>query len=358
MIPCGGKWLKTPREEPPPKKKRRVTPRMIRANKSNAKKSCGARTLRGKAKSAMNATTHALTCRQLVFIDGESIAEFENELAVWVRELGATTAAEIAQVRTALYADWQALRADRATACAVQKNRDTINDQWENAKAQEVWSLIPKLTKKPKEVYQQLIESTFGCSWLIDQLGLILVWLETHPSLEVSMRGFTLALGGHDRLDLFTDPVVMEFNRAYFGGIAPHTTAAEAANALQYDRPKGMTYTELERCLVRHMIDTPGAEQSRSHLINYIETAIDRLRKWSGLIALREQRDVATEIGLAQADVSPEGSRRQGYAAASRRIHFSALRMLLALKQERRKSADADPGPRRPLVAVSRAGSG
>ena len=49
------------------------------------------------------------------------------------------------------------------------------------------------------------------------------------------------AATAQDRRDLFTDPVVLEFNRATLGGIATHTTAAEAANALLYDRFKGMT---------------------------------------------------------------------------------------------------------------------
>ncbi len=66
-----------------------------------------------------------------------------------------------------------------------------------------------------------------------------------------------------------------------------------------------------------------------------MDDSIARIRRWKGLIELREQRDKTTEIGMAQSLVTPEGSKWQGYAATNKRLHFGALRTLFAIQHER-----------------------
>jgi hypothetical protein len=56
----------------------------------------------------------------------------------------------------------------------------------------------------------------------------------------------------------------------------------------------------------------------------------------------REKRDRATAIGEAESDVTATGDRRQRYAATSRRISHAALRMLITLKNERRKFGEGE----------------
>ena len=346
MICRDGKWVPEPQHPAgaPTKKKRRVTPAMRSANKRNAQASTGPRSTEGLQKASLNATTHGATCTKLIFLPGESIAEFEAEVDVWARRLGARTEPERRQVETAVYCEWKARRAENANAYAVQKKIDGINDQLENEKARETWALILELAAKPKETVQKLMESTSGCTWLIDQLTLAREWFADYSSLEVSRRTYVLNLGGHDRRDLFSDPVVMEFNRAYFGGIsgADGFTAAEAANALMKDRPDGMSYSELERQMVRHVIDLPTIEQGKAMLEKFVDDSIARIRRWKGLIELREQRDKTTEIGMAQSLVTPEGSKWQGYSATNKRLHFASLRMLFAIQHERRKYGEGD----------------
>ena len=348
MICRDGKWVAEPQPPAgaPQKKKRRVTPAMRSANKRNAQASTGPRSAQGLEKASLNATTHGATCTKLIFLPGESPDEFEAEVDVWARRLGARTEPERAQVETAVYCEWKARRAENASAYAVKKKIDGINDQFASEKARETWALIPELAAKPKETVQKLMESTFGCAWLIQQFTLVREWLVSYSSLEVSRRAYVLNLGGHDPRDLFSDPVVMEFNRAYFGGIsgngAAGFTAAEAANALMKDRPAGMSYPELERQMVRHVIDLPTIEQGKAMLQKYVEDSIARISRWKGLIELREQRDKTTEIGMAQSLVTPEGSKWQGYAATNKRIHFASLRTLFAIQHERRKYGEGD----------------
>ncbi len=187
---------------------------------------------------------------------------------MWARRLGARNRPERTTPRcrhAGLYLSGRPGGPENANAYAVKKKIDGINDQFANEKARETWALIPELAAKPKETVQKLMESTSGCTWLIDQFTLVREWLADYSSLEVSRRAYVLNLGGHDRRDLFSDPVVMEFNRAYFGGIsgAGGFTAAEAANALMKDRPDGMSYPELERQMVRHVIDLPTIAATR-----------------------------------------------------------------------------------------------
>ncbi len=53
--------------------------KQIAANRANSKKSTGPKTYRGKARSAMNATTHGLTSKTIAMLHEDSIA-FENRL--------------------------------------------------------------------------------------------------------------------------------------------------------------------------------------------------------------------------------------------------------------------------------------
>jgi hypothetical protein len=77
-------------------------------------------------------------------------------------------------------------------------------------------------------------------------------------------------------------------------------------------------------------------------LKKYVDDSIARIRRWKGLIELREQRDKTTEIGMAQSLATPEGSKWQGYAATNKRLHFASLRMLFAIQHERRKYGEGN----------------
>ena len=185
------------------------------------------------------------------------------QVALWVRQLGAKTAPEIHQVTLAVYNTWKTSRADQAEASAVNRAVNTIRDQFQNGKALETWELIPSLPSEPKKTYQKLTNSVQGCSFLIRQLEILGNWLLDFSSFEISDRALGLTLGGYDPKDLFVDPMVMNLNRAYLGGIHGKDgfTAAQMANALQGDRPESVTPEEFERRLQRHVIDPAGGSE-------------------------------------------------------------------------------------------------
>lgn len=76
---------------------RHVSLRKLAANRANAKKSSGPRSIEGKAKSSMNALKHGLTAVGVV-LDGEDPAQFESLRDRLILELKPQTALEEAMV--------------------------------------------------------------------------------------------------------------------------------------------------------------------------------------------------------------------------------------------------------------------
>src|SRR5271155_4487159 len=98
------------RPEPPPKRKKLVTAAMKAASRANAQKSTGPKP-ESTARTRMNAAKHLQTCTHFLFLPHESVEAFEAQVALWVRRLGARTEPEIDQVRTAVYNELKASRA-------------------------------------------------------------------------------------------------------------------------------------------------------------------------------------------------------------------------------------------------------
>ena len=343
-----GEWqpVSQPLAEPAtkPKRKRAISDAMKAASRANGRKGRGATSESGRARAALNATKHALTSSQLILVEGESPGVFDAQVARWVRQLGAKTEPEVDQVKIAVHNEWKALRSDMAEASAVNRAVNTIRDEFQNGKALETWEWIPKLASEPKKTVQKLMTSAYGCSALIQKLQILAEWLLDCSSFEISDRALALNLGGHDPKDLFVDPVVMDINRAYLGGIRGKDgyTAAQAANALQADRPDAVTPEEFERRLERHVLDLPTVEEGVATLQKYVSDVIDRLTQWKKLIELREERDLTDAIGEAKSDVTTAGSKRNAYGARNTRLQFAALRMLFALQRERREFGEGD----------------
>ena len=63
------------------------------------------------------------------------------------------------------------------------------------------------------------MNSSYGCAFLIDEFSALSDRLATHYSFEVSQREHALRIGGHRPKELFTNKVVREFNRSYFGSL-------------------------------------------------------------------------------------------------------------------------------------------
>src|SRR5712671_3612136 len=269
--------------ETPTKARREPSPAQLAANRRNAKLSTGPRSDQGKAVSRLNGVTHGMACKLPVVLPGEDPEEFLGEVDRWERQLGAATDAERAQVEAAVSTRWRMRRARDAEATAVAEAIAGLEEGYDDRRAAEVRATIPLLPQDPDGAVRQLRSSTAGCDWLLMQWGLMDARLKTHRSFEASQRGFAIQLTGRLPGDLFRDPVVLAWNRAYLGGIrgTDGYTAAQAAMVLQSDRPEEMNGPEFERRLAWVVKDLPTVLEGHALLMQYVREVIDELtERW------------------------------------------------------------------------------
>src|SRR5712671_4126476 len=293
MDPAESQTETTRETEAPSKPRRPPSPAQIAANRANSKLSTGPRSAEGKAVSRLNGVTHGMTCRLPVVLPGEDPEQFQGEVDRWARQLGAETEAERAQVETAVSTRWRMRRARDAEATAVAEAIAGLEDGFDDRRAAEVRATIPRLPQDPDGAVRQLRSSTLGCDWLLMQWGLMDARLKTHRSFEPSQRVLALRLTGRQSSDLFRDPVIMAWTRAYLGGIrgVGGYTGEQAALVLQFDHPVEMNRAEFVRRLELVVKDLPTVLDGHALLKQYVQEVIDELTERRELIEFREERD-------------------------------------------------------------------
>ena len=89
-----------------------ATAAQITANRANAQKSTGPRTVEGKTASSLNALKHGADAASVI-IPGEDPAEYERIVAEYRRDLQPHCAIEERQVTIIIHSDWQRRRLER-----------------------------------------------------------------------------------------------------------------------------------------------------------------------------------------------------------------------------------------------------
>ena len=92
-----------------------ATPAQIDANRANAQKSTGPRSVEGKSASRFNALKHGIDAASIV-IPGEDPADYDALAANYQREFRPESPSELFDVDTMLRADWQKRRLQRVEA--------------------------------------------------------------------------------------------------------------------------------------------------------------------------------------------------------------------------------------------------
>jgi hypothetical protein len=106
------------------------------------------------------------------------------------------------------------------------------------------------------------------------------------------------------------------------------------------DCPAGMEEEEFTRLLAPLVIDLPTQDEGLTALRKLVQDHIDRLEERMELMGYREQRALNAALGAAQSPCDRESVTRDRYITQSDRAFNTAVRVLLALKQERRKHGD------------------
>ncbi|MEW4567585.1 hypothetical protein AB1L88_06920 [Tautonia sp. JC769] len=139
--------------------------RRAEANRLNARKSTGPKTVEGKARSRRNALRHGLAAEVLVpDADRTAVAA---AIAEWNEEVWPENVAERAVVRRMAVADVRLRRCEQAT----EQNLDTIArsavDRWRLRKQNAARKRACNLKTDPLNTLLDLEDSAFGCEWLI-----------------------------------------------------------------------------------------------------------------------------------------------------------------------------------------------
>ncbi len=344
MILRDCEWVDEPGEElPKAPKKRRVTEAMAAASRANGAKSKGPTTDTGREKVKFNAVRHGAACKEIVFLPGEDEGAFWARVDRAISEQGADGELEIEAIINALYSRVTKERAINAQAIAVTEARTKIEENYDKQKLEELTGLIEKIALSPQLTVKKLMDSTCGCAFLTRELKGIYKHLIKFNSLCPTLRSYCLQLTGHRPDDLFTDPVVRKLNRAYLAALQLEpgdVTNTMAAEAFQGDCPAEMSKAQLIELMTPLVTDLPTADQGRKWLKKFVKGHLDRLKERTELMGYREQRELSAALGVAQAPCDRESVTRDRYITQGDRTFNTAVRMLLALKQERRKHGD------------------
>lgn len=100
--------------------KQAVSDRKLAANRANAKKSTGPKSLEGKAVSRLNAVTHGLTAETVV-LPGEDQRTFEAERLGWIEDWKPQSQTKMALVERAVAQSWRLRRCVRAETARLTK---------------------------------------------------------------------------------------------------------------------------------------------------------------------------------------------------------------------------------------------
>src|SRR5260370_8529894 len=92
-----------------------ATPAQINANRANAQKSTGPRSVEGKSASRFNALKHGIDAASIV-IPGEDPADYDALVAHYLHEYRPQSASESFHVDTMIRADWQKRRLESVEA--------------------------------------------------------------------------------------------------------------------------------------------------------------------------------------------------------------------------------------------------
>src|SRR3954471_19362292 len=137
-----------------------------RINRNNARKSTGPRSEAGKRTSSMNSFKHGL-CARSIALPTEDAALLQEKLAWWNDHYQPDTPGECELIEMAVTASVQRSRSRRYLTAALTEQVLTAEKRWDEAREDEVLSLVKLLDKEPGAAVARLRRTGHGCRWLI-----------------------------------------------------------------------------------------------------------------------------------------------------------------------------------------------
>jgi hypothetical protein len=340
--------------------KRHTTDAQKEASRRNGSRSRGPVTEQGKMQSKYNGLRHGMACQTPIVLPGEDGQLIEDKTFLWTYETGATSDLEITFVRSAAEAWHRGQRVLLADRAAITKTINEINTQYYDRKKAAVGPLIALLPDRPLEAQFQLLKSTAGCSYILEQFQLMYDQLATHSSLGPCQFMLALSLCGKHHRDLFRDGVIRDWARAHVASYHGDQNPVEVKSVcrlLHTDRPEHMETDEFFYDLERLVEKLPTRAEGTALLRRLIATQIREVTERRKLIAVSEKVEIELEVAKARTDVSRDGALRHRYLMDNDRAHRAAIRELRQVIQFRHKyGPDLEVDDEEVGVEMTRAG--
>ncbi len=337
------------------------------ANRLNAQKSTGPRTIEGKNRSRFNAVKHGISAATPV-LPGEDPAEFQRMRDDFLCDLRPRNAIEYFLVERAVIVSRQLERLERTadarlahrvhTAAADQAKREYDeavdlgerlfwdprgpsavypHDEYVPGGPRVSWSGIPSDPDDPARLLSRLKSTSAGCGWLLDQWAALRDILDSQPAWQAPDRFKVIRLLGKQPLGAIDDP---ELTRIL---LACHLLDPGA------DEPFREVWQELlpeevafcKRRLEGRNIDRlrpadPAA--ARQVLVDILEREIGHLEEIAQQHSEAAEFDAQHAGNLLAFDLSPEGERLRRFQLGSMRF---ILRVIDGLSKAHRCNESA-----------------
>src|SRR3954462_5544830 len=141
-------------------------PKRARINRNNAQRSTGPRTEAGKKSAYLNSYKHGL-CMKKLALPVEDAALLQEKLDRWVEHYEPSTPGECELIEMAVTASVQRDRSRRYLTAALSEQVLNAEKRWDEAREDEVLSLVKLLDKEPGAAVARLKRTGHGCRWLI-----------------------------------------------------------------------------------------------------------------------------------------------------------------------------------------------
>jgi hypothetical protein len=319
-----------------------ATERQIEANRQNALKSRGPRTIEGKERSRQNALKHGLTAETLDVIPGEDAAAFAERIEDWTRVLEPRNQVEEFLVRRAATLSWKLDRSERHEVSALSRRIRQQAELDRGLHRERVTAMMGRLlptlddvqengfdSESPRFLIQEIESTAHGCGWLLECWELIrqavlqrTPWTHSEEMaiLRLSGQG-TSAIRDPESLRLLLASRVLFRSRPL--GISDSWNGGPYG--LSVDRE---AFQEAGR-------QTLTDEEARAILLAVVETKVARLR---AIHEIREregdQWGAEESAAIGSFDSSAEGQRLLRYQTTNHREMIRSLESVAKLRQQ------------------------
>lgn len=302
----------------------------VEANRRNAKRSTGPRTLAGKERAKMNGLRHGLRAEEAV-LPTEDRDAFDDHMAAWLDDWKPQSVTRRLFVERAALAAWRLKRCVRAETERLSDRATTALAEWDDSWRNRYDQLVAAIVQAPFDSVCELEQTRSGVDrlialWetLLDTAGDRDGWTdqESHHQFFILLRSADPELDGED------DNAVYVASWRLLLTMRPDLAAAHAGEG-ERSRP----------------LDTTTAAMTRLQIAKMGQIRIDRLRRLRAILpddaVLRSRYAEAEALRPHREDAS-----LQRYEARHDREARAAVTMLIALHKS---GADLVDEPLEPL---------